>query len=74
MIAGFEIPSKGDILLKNKDITNLPPNKRPINMVFQRYALFPHLDVYDNVDVEFNPDNEERMYLTYYKNSYKKIR
>lgn len=49
MIAGFEIPSKGDILLKNKDITNLPPNKRPINMVFQRYALFPHLDVYDNV-------------------------
>lgn len=49
MIAGFEIPSKGEILLKNRDITNLPPNKRPINMVFQRYALFPHLDVYDNV-------------------------
>ncbi len=49
MIAGFEFPSKGEILLKGKDITNLPPNKRPINMVFQRYALFPHLDVYDNV-------------------------
>ncbi len=49
MIAGFEFPSKGEILLKGRDITNLPPNKRPINMVFQRYALFPHLDVYDNV-------------------------
>ena len=49
MIAGFEFPSKGEILLKGKDITNAPPNKRPINMVFQRYALFPHLDVYDNI-------------------------
>ena len=49
MIAGFEYPSKGEILLKGRDITNLPPNKRPINMVFQRYALFPHLDVYENV-------------------------
>ena len=49
MIAGFELPSKGDILLKGKDITNLPPNKRPINMVFQRNPLFPHLDVYENV-------------------------
>ena len=49
MIAGFEFPSKGEILLNGKDISNLPPNKRPINMVFQRYALFPHLDVYDNI-------------------------
>ena len=48
MIAGFEFPSKGEILLNGRDISNLPPNKRPINMVFQRYALFPHLDVYDN--------------------------
>ena len=49
MIAGFEFPSKGEILLNGEDISNLPPNKRPINMVFQRYALFPHLDVYDNI-------------------------
>ena len=49
MIAGFDFPSTGEILLNGKDISNLPPNKRPINMVFQRYALFPHLDVYDNV-------------------------
>ncbi|MFA6617345.1 MAG: ABC transporter ATP-binding protein [Bacilli bacterium] len=49
MIAGFELPTAGDILLNGEDITNLPPYKRPINTVFQRYALFPHLDVYDNV-------------------------
>ena len=49
MIAGFETPSEGKILLNGKDITKLPPYKRPVNTVFQRYALFPHLDVYDNV-------------------------
>ena len=49
MIAGFEMPTSGQILLDGKDITKLPPHKRPINTVFQRYALFPHLDVYDNV-------------------------
>ncbi len=49
MIAGFEMPTSGKIYLNGQDITNLPPYKRPINTVFQRYALFPHLDVYDNV-------------------------
>ena len=49
MIAGFETPSEGQILLNGNDITKIPPYKRPINTVFQRYALFPHLDVYDNV-------------------------
>ncbi len=49
MIAGFEMPTKGKILLGGKDITNLPPYERPINTVFQRYALFPHLNVYDNI-------------------------
>ncbi len=49
MIAGFEIPSEGKIVLNGNDITNLPPYKRPVNTVFQRYALFPHLDVYDNI-------------------------
>lgn len=49
MIAGFEMPSEGQILLGGRDITALPPHKRPINTVFQRYALFPHLDVYDNI-------------------------
>ena len=49
MIAGFEMPTKGKIYLNGKEITDIPPYKRPINTVFQRYALFPHLDVYDNV-------------------------
>jgi spermidine/putrescine transport system ATP-binding protein len=49
MIAGFELPTKGKILLNGQDITFLPPYKRPVNTVFQRYALFAHLDVYDNV-------------------------
>lgn len=49
MIAGFTSATSGSILLNGEDITKIPPYKRPINTVFQRYALFPHLDVYDNV-------------------------
>ena len=49
MIAGFDLPTKGKILLNGKDISLLPPNKRPVNTVFQRYALFPHLNIYDNI-------------------------
>ncbi len=49
MLAGFDSPSKGKIILDGKDITSLPPYKRPLNTVFQHYALFPNLDVYDNV-------------------------
>lgn len=49
MMAGFETPTKGKIFLANQDITNLPPFQRPINMMFQSYALFPHLSVWENV-------------------------
>lgn len=49
MIAGFEMPTSGKILLNGEDISALPPNKRPVNTVFQKYALFPHLNVFDNV-------------------------
>lgn len=49
LIAGFLEPDEGTILLEGRDISELPPHKRPLNTVFQRYALFPHLDVYDNV-------------------------
>ncbi len=49
MIAGFDRPTGGKILLNGEDISSLPPNKRPINTVFQRYALFPHLNVYENI-------------------------
>ena len=49
MIAGFDLPTSGQILLNGKDISNLPPNKRPVNTVFQRYALFPHLNIFENI-------------------------
>lgn len=49
IIAGFEFPDEGAVLFDDKDIIPLPPNKRQANTVFQTYALFPHLSVYDNV-------------------------
>ncbi|MEI8029123.1 MAG: polyamine ABC transporter ATP-binding protein [Comamonadaceae bacterium] len=49
MLAGFELPSSGQIILAGKDIVNLAPYERPINMMFQSYALFPHLTVWDNI-------------------------
>ncbi|HET8662704.1 MAG TPA: ABC transporter ATP-binding protein [Nocardioides sp.] len=49
MIAGFEHPDRGDILLDGVSVVSKPPNRRDINMVFQNYALFPHLSVFDNI-------------------------
>ncbi|RSO04966.1 spermidine/putrescine ABC transporter ATP-binding protein [Streptomyces sp. WAC 06783] len=49
MIAGLEDPSTGTVELDGKDVTALPPYKRPVNTVFQNYALFPHLDIYENI-------------------------
>lgn len=49
ILAGFETPDRGSILLGKKDITNLPTNKRPVNTVFQNYALFPHLTLRENI-------------------------
>jgi putrescine transport system ATP-binding protein len=49
MLAGFETPTQGAITLGGKDIVNVPPHQRPINMMFQSYALFPHLSVWDNI-------------------------
>ncbi|WP_381793675.1 ABC transporter ATP-binding protein [Streptomyces niveus] len=49
MIAGLEDPTTGSVFLGDRDVTGLPPHKRPVNTVFQSYALFPHLDVYENV-------------------------
>jgi spermidine/putrescine transport system ATP-binding protein len=49
MIAGFDRPTSGQILLNGQDITVIPPHLRPINTVFQKYALFPHLNVYENI-------------------------
>ena len=49
MIGGFEEPSYGTVYLGGRDVTDLPPYKRDVNTVFQSYALFPHLDVFENV-------------------------
>ena len=49
ILAGFGTADSGEILINGKDITGIPPHERPVNTVFQRYALFPHLDVYENI-------------------------
>src|SRR5215212_1019478 len=49
MIAGFEQPTKGEVLIEGADVAGLPAHKRPTNTVFQSYALFPHLSVGENV-------------------------
>ncbi len=49
LIAGFILPTEGKILINGQDVSNVPPYKRRVNTVFQKYALFPHLDVYDNI-------------------------
>ncbi|WP_372886481.1 ABC transporter ATP-binding protein [Shimia sp.] len=49
MLAGFETPSEGNILLQGQNIAPVPPNKRAVNMMFQSYALFPHLSIWDNI-------------------------
>ena len=49
ILAGFAQADKGEVCINGKDITNVPPHMRPVNTVFQRYALFPHLDVYENI-------------------------
>ena len=60
MIGGFEVPTAGRILLRGRDITNDPPDKRPVNMVFQQYALFPRLDVAGNVGFGLRRKKVER--------------
>ncbi len=49
IIAGFHRPSEGVVMMDGKEISDIPPHLRPLNTVFQKYALFPHLDVYDNI-------------------------
>ncbi|HCJ01357.1 MAG TPA: hypothetical protein DHV31_00535, partial [Clostridiales bacterium] len=49
LIAGFETPTSGEIYIEGAPITSIPPYKRPVNTVFQKYALFPHLNVFKNV-------------------------
>ncbi|MDZ7817076.1 MAG: ATP-binding cassette domain-containing protein [Aliarcobacter sp.] len=61
LLAGFENPDSGEILLQDKNINNLPPEKRAVNTVFQSYALFPHMNIFDNVAFGFkNEKNAKR--------------
>jgi spermidine/putrescine transport system ATP-binding protein len=62
ILAGFGSADSGDVLINGENITDVPPHLRPVNTVFQRYALFPHLDVYENIafglKLQKVPDNE----------------
>ena len=49
MISGFELPTSGEIRIDGEDVSTTPPNQRPTTMVFQNYALFPHLTVFENI-------------------------
>jgi len=64
LIAGFETPTSGQILLGGEDITHLPPNKRPVNTVFQSYALFPHLSVAQNIAFGLEMQDRPRAEIT----------
>ena len=57
MLAGFETPTEGTILLGGQDIAPIPPNKRAVNMMFQSYALFPHLNIWENIAFGLKRDN-----------------
>ena len=73
MIAGFDIPTSGKILLNGEDISRLPPNKRPVNTVFQKYALFPHLNVYENIAFGLRLKKVENTYKNKNGETYKKL-
>jgi spermidine/putrescine transport system ATP-binding protein len=64
LIAGFETPTSGTILLDGADITALPPNRRPVNTVFQSYALFPHLTVAQNIAFGLEMQGKPRSEVT----------
>jgi spermidine/putrescine ABC transporter ATP-binding subunit len=57
MLAGFEVPTEGRIFIDGVNMANVPPNKRPVNMVFQSYAVFPHMTVFENVAYGLKFDN-----------------
>ncbi len=64
LLGGFELPTSGEILLEGQDLVRLPPNERPVNMMFQSYALFPHLSVWDNVAFGLRRDGLPRDAIT----------
>lgn len=63
ILGGFETPDKGQVVFEGKDITNLPPNRRNLNTVFQKYALFTHMDVAENIAFGLKIKNKSKSYI-----------
>ncbi|MBQ4148800.1 MAG: ATP-binding cassette domain-containing protein, partial [Clostridium sp.] len=63
IIGGFETPDKGRVIFDGQDITNLPPNKRQLNTVFQKYALFPHMSISENIAFGLKIKNKPKSYI-----------
>lgn len=63
MLAGFETPTSGVISLAGQDIANIPPHSRPVNMMFQSYALFPHLSVWDNIAFGLRREGRDKPFI-----------
>ena len=57
ILAGFEYPSEGEVFFDDANVTSLPPNLRPSNMVFQNYAIFPHINVQRNIEFGLRKEN-----------------
>lgn len=63
IIGGFETPNKGDVIFEGQNITNLPPNKRQLNTVFQKYALFTHMSIAENIAFGLKIKNKSKSYI-----------
>lgn len=63
ILGGFTTPDKGQVIFDGKDITNLPPNKRQLNTVFQKYALFTHMDIAENIAFGLKIKNKSKSYI-----------
>ena len=63
ILGGFEQPDTGRVVFKNQDITNLPPNKRQLNTVFQKYALFTHMTIAENIAFGLKIKNKSKSYI-----------
>ena len=63
ILGGFETPDKGRVIFDGQDITNLPPNKRQLNTVFQKYALFTHMNIADNIAFGLKIKNKSKQYI-----------
>ncbi len=63
MLAGFETATSGHIFLSGRDIGHVPPNQRPVNMMFQSYALFPHLSIWDNIAFGLKRESKDKAFI-----------